>query len=95
MPDGGTRFVDDDWSELTNERAAIPEQMLWVSVIRQAVADALCPYDQFDDKRKSVANTTHQGEAVRFLTSDLEPWRTEREEVCALAGVDPGRSASA
>lgn len=52
------------------------------AVIRQAIYDA---------QGEGVALPQERAEAFHFLTSDQEPWSSDRETVCALALVDEFR----
>ena len=75
-------------------RDVSPERLLWLAVIRNAVEDAC-----YASNWSLAASEGHGGkvgydpepirsEARRWLVSDIDPWRSERELVCDLAGVD-------
>lgn len=67
-----------------------PEVRLWCAVILQAWNDSWgSDWQLLAGEEKAADPELIRGDARRFLTSDLDPWRSDREEVCAMAGIDP------
>lgn len=73
------------------ERPTSPEVCLWCAVLLQAWEDAFVHSDSqlSAGEDKAADPDLIRGEARRFLCASLDPWRSDREEVCSLAGVDP------
>lgn len=73
------------------DRESSPEARLWNAVLLQAWEDSFshsdCQLSAGEDK--AADPDLIRGEARRFLCASLDPWRSDREEVCSLAGVDP------
>ncbi len=71
------------------------DRALWLAVIERAIYDAFFASDfALRNSENKLKNTEFdpenlRGEARRWLVSDLEPWRTDREEVCDLADYAP------
>ena len=77
-----------------SERALEPEQQLFLAVLLQ------CWEDAFEESDARLAGGLSapamvdsadeiRAEARRWLTSDLDPWREDRETVCDWVGIDP------
>ena len=73
------------------EKPSSPECTLWCAVLLQAWQDAFVHSDWalIAGEDKSVGPELIRGEARRFLVSDIDPWRSDREDVCAMADIDP------
>jgi hypothetical protein len=67
-------------SRIAHNRDASGEQLLWITVLRQALEDALPPERSMNDRRSRVME-----EARRWI---LE-YDRDFEVVCALAGAEP------
>ncbi len=73
-----------------------PECKLWRAVILSAWRDAFERADatlensdsEPDGDRRATAETI-RGDARRWFCSDIEPWKSDRIEVCDRADVDP------
>ena len=72
--------VPDD--EAPPDSEAARARQVWAAVIQQAILDARGVGAWDMGKQDEQA-------ARRFLLSDLDPWRRDRETVADLAGVDP------
>lgn len=78
-----------------DDRPITPERRLWLSVIARCWADAFEASDWFLRasetalKRRDFDPDATRGEARRWLILDFGEWKSDRETVCDLAGVDP------
>jgi len=72
------------------ENPSSPERALWCAVILQAWTDSFTASDWhlLAGEDKTADPELIRGEARRFLTSDIDPWRSDREDVCAMADID-------
>ena len=68
-----------------------PEKDLWQSVLLTAWNDAFLASNWWLQQTEGKASNPEalRGEARRFLTSNIQPWQSDREEVCDRADVDP------
>jgi hypothetical protein len=72
------------------DRKISGEQKMFAAVVANAWADAFIRVDaSINAIDRQCDPVIERQEASRWLTSDLEPWRSDREEVCDLAGFDP------
>jgi hypothetical protein len=71
-----------DFESASGDSAADRMRVLWCPVLNQAISDA------FGDIRRCVAKS-EVDRARAFCLAESGKWAREREEVCALAGIDP------
>ena len=82
-------FKDEDDLNI-DEVAVDPESKLWLSVLLRAWADAFLDSDfQLISIDKIVDPGGARAAARNWLVQDFGDWRTDREAVCSLAGIDP------
>lgn len=81
----------EDYAPNPEAKPASPETDLWCAVIHQAWEDAFIASDWVitAGEPKTVDPEIIRGDARRFLTADIDPWRSDREDVCARAGIEP------
>ena len=90
----GTLIGDDvfegDVIDREMAKSSSPEVELWLAVVSRIWEDA------WVSSNVSIRNTDRycdpslvRAEARRWLLLDHGSWRTDREEVCAAAGIDP------
>lgn len=80
-------------------RPVSPEVVLWSAVVERCFIDAFEASDNILANGKASRLHPDSGfdpefvraEARRWLVSDLDPWRTWREECCDMAGLDPDK----
>ena len=82
-------------------RPVSPEVVLWAAVVERVFIDAF----QASDNMLAGGRTwklnspdfdpaAERAESRRWLISDLDPWRADREDACDLAGLDPDKMQS-
>ena len=73
------------------ESPSSPERALWCAVILQAWTDSFTASDWhlLAGEDKTADPDLIRGDARRFLVSEIDPWRSDREDVCAMANIDP------
>ena len=91
MPHGADNLFEGGYLPDTSKPRP-PEQELWCAVLETAWYDAFVASNLWlvQSERKAADPEALRGEARRFLTSNIEPWREDREMVCSMAGdIDP------
>ena len=88
-PDATSLLPDLDDGPLEDAKTRSPEEYLWLSVVYAAWRDA------FDRSDVDIVNSDRncdpeliRGDGRRWLVSDIEPWRSAREEICSYASSE-------
>lgn len=92
---GDAMFREPDAPPPPEAKPISPERILFQAVIERAIHDAFFSSDfslrNSENKLKCSTFDPEiiRGDARRWLVSRLDPWRTDRENICDMAGIDP------